>query len=321
MDRTELSSAIIQEMQVLVGDALAAVVPALLTVDLATLEQQVQQVGRVILGGLVERVAAGQGQGLPRPARCPDCHGPLKRRERPRPLVGLVGDYTLHRAYYWCAACKRGTAPLDAALGLGPGDVSPGLARVVARAAVDATFTPAVDLMQEALGATLSDETARRLAERIGAAAFAVESIRRWWRHHGQDTYPAAQELLIVADGGGSNSACGRLWKTELQGLATETGLTLRVSHLPPGTSKWNKIEHKLFSYISINWRARPLSSMETVLELISRTTTTGGLTVAAVVDTHAYPTKISVSDAEIHALHLVRDPFHGDWNYALHPL
>jgi len=152
-------------------------------------------------------------------------------------------------------------------------------------------------------------------------AAFAVESIRRWWRHHGQDTYPAAQELLIVADSGGSNSARGRLWKTELQGLATETGLTLRVSHLPPGTSKWNKIEHKLFSYISINWRGRPLTSMETVIELISRTTTTGGLTVAAVVDTNAYPTKISVSDAEIHALHLVRDPFHGDWNYALHPL
>ncbi len=152
-------------------------------------------------------------------------------------------------------------------------------------------------------------------------AAFAVESIRRWWRHHGQDTYPAAQELLIVADGGGSNSARGRLWKTELQGLSTETGLTLRVSHLPPGTSKWNKIEHKLFSYISINWRARPLTSMETVIELISRTTTTGGLTVAAVVDTNAYPTKIPVSDAEIHALHLVRDTFHGDWNYALHPL
>ena len=121
MDRTELSSAIIQEMQALVGEALEAVVPALLTVDLATLEQRVQQVGRVILGGLVERVAAGQAQGLPRPARCPDCHGPLKRRERPRPLVGLVGDYTLHRAYYWCAACRRGTAPLDAALGLGAG--------------------------------------------------------------------------------------------------------------------------------------------------------------------------------------------------------
>jgi hypothetical protein len=151
-------------------------------------------------------------------------------------------------------------------------------------------------------------------------AAFAVESIRRWWRQHGQERYAGARELLIVADGGGSNSARGRLWKRELQRLADETGLTLRVSHLPPGTSKWNKIEHKLFSYISINWRARPLTSMETVIELISRTTTSGGLTVAAVVDTNSYPTKISVSKAELQALNLVRDPFHGDWNYALHP-
>ena len=122
--RAELSSAIIQEMQVLVGEALEALealVPEMLTADLATLAQRVQQVGRVILGGLIERVAAGHGQGLPRPARCPTCHGALKRRERPRPLVGLVGDYTLRRAYDWCAACKRGEAPLDAALGLGPG--------------------------------------------------------------------------------------------------------------------------------------------------------------------------------------------------------
>jgi len=150
-------------------------------------------------------------------------------------------------------------------------------------------------------------------------AAFAVESIRRWWRQHGQGRYAGARELLIVADGGGSNSPRGRLWKRELQRLADETGLTVRVSHLPPGTSKWNKIEHKLFSYISINWRARPLTSMEAVIELISSTTTAGGLTVAAVVDTNAYPTKISVSKAELQALHLVRDPFHGGWNYALH--
>jgi hypothetical protein len=151
-------------------------------------------------------------------------------------------------------------------------------------------------------------------------AAFAVESIRRWWQQHGQARYAGAQELLVVADGGGSNSTRGRLWKRELQRLATETGLTVHVSHLPPGTSKWNKIEHKLFSYISINWRARPLTSMETVIELISRTTTSAGLTVAAVVDTNTYPTKISVSKAELQALHLIRDPFHGDWNYALHP-
>jgi hypothetical protein len=171
MDRTELSSAIIQEMQVLVGEALEAVVPDMLTAGLATLEQRVQQVGRVILGGLIERVAVAHAQGLPRPARCPTCHGPLKRRERPRPLVGLVGDYTLRRPYYWCATCKQGAAPLDVALGLGPGGVSPGLARVVVRAAVEATFTPAAEQVQEALGATISDETVRRLAERIGAAA------------------------------------------------------------------------------------------------------------------------------------------------------
>jgi hypothetical protein len=151
-------------------------------------------------------------------------------------------------------------------------------------------------------------------------AAFAVESIRRWWDQHGQDRYAGASELLIIADGGGSNSTHGRLWKRELQRLATETGLTVRVSHLPPGTSKWNKIEHKLFSYISINWRARPLTSMQTVIELISSTTTTGGLTVTAVVDTNAYPTKISVSDQEVQALNLVRDAVHGDWNYALSP-
>jgi Rhodopirellula transposase DDE domain len=151
-------------------------------------------------------------------------------------------------------------------------------------------------------------------------AAFAVESIRRWWQQHGQAHYSQARAILIVADGGGSNSTRGRLWKRELPHLADETGLTVRVSHLPPGTSKWNKIEHKLFSFISINWRARPLTSMETVIELISSTTTTGGLTVAAVVDTNVYPTKISVSDAEVAALHLVRDPFLPDWNYALHP-
>jgi hypothetical protein len=151
-------------------------------------------------------------------------------------------------------------------------------------------------------------------------AAFAVESIRRWWQQHGRARYGQARELLIVADGGGSNSTRGRLWKRELQHLANETGLTMRVSHLPPGTSKWNTIEHKLFSYISINWRARPPTSLETVIELISSTTTTGGLTVAAVLDTNLYPTKISVSDAEVAALHLVRDPFLPDWNYALHP-
>ncbi len=201
MDRAELCSAIIQEMQVLVGEAL---VPALLTADLATLEQWVQQVGRVLLGGLVARVAAGQGQGLPRPARCPACHGALKRRERPRPLVGLVGDYTLHRAYYWCATCRRGAAPLDAALGLGPGEVSPGLARVVARTAVDAPFTPAAEQVQEALGATLSDETTRRVAERIGAAAEAQTQAAITRARQGQlvwteDELERAEDTTVLA--------------------------------------------------------------------------------------------------------------------------
>ncbi len=151
-------------------------------------------------------------------------------------------------------------------------------------------------------------------------AAFAVESIRRWWTQHGRARYADAQELLIVADGGGSNSTRARLWKRELQRLANETGLRVRVCHLPPGTSKWNQIEHKLFSYISVNWRARPLTSMETVIELISRTTTARGLRVTAVGDTNTYPTKIAVTDAEMEALNLLRDAFHGNWNYVILP-
>jgi len=158
-------------MHAVMSEALEAAVPEMLTADLATLEQRVQQVGWVDLGRLIERVAAGHAQLLPRPARCASCGGRLKRRERPRELVGLVGDYTLRRVSYWCAACKRGEAPLDEALGLGPGTVSLGLVRVVARTAVDATFTPAAEQVREALGATLSDETARRVAERIGAVA------------------------------------------------------------------------------------------------------------------------------------------------------
>ncbi len=154
--------------------------------------------GGVILGGLIERVARGHAQGLPRPARCAACGGALKRRERPRPLVGLVGDYTLRRAYYWCAAYKRGAPPLDAALGLGPGDVSPGLARVVARAAVDATFTPAAEQVREALGATLSDETTRRLAERIGVAAEARTQAAIVHAQQGQPVW--AEDEVQCAD-------------------------------------------------------------------------------------------------------------------------
>jgi hypothetical protein len=193
MDRTDLSSAIIQEMQVLVGEALEALVPEMLTVDLATLEQRVQQVGRLLLGQLIARVAAGHAQLLPRPVCCADCGGTLKRQERTRPLVGLVGDYALHRDYYWCAACQQGAAPLDAALGLGPGTVSPGLLRVVARATVETSFTAAVEQVQEALGATLSDETARRLAEQLGAVAEAQTQAAITRAQQGQPVWAQAE--------------------------------------------------------------------------------------------------------------------------------
>jgi transposase len=151
-------------------------------------------------------------------------------------------------------------------------------------------------------------------------AEFAVESIRRWWQNVGKHLYPISQELLILADGGGSNGARNRLWKMQLQQLATETGLTITVCHLPPATSKWNKIEHRLFSYISINWRGKPLTSFETVIELISHTTTTQGLTVTAVKDTNSYPTGIKVSDEDLATLSITREAFHGDWNYSIQP-
>jgi hypothetical protein len=151
-------------------------------------------------------------------------------------------------------------------------------------------------------------------------AAFAVESIRRWGQQHGQRLYPQQTRLLITADGGGSNAARSRLLKREMQRLANETGLTITVCHFPPGTSKWNKIEHRLFSSISINWRAKPLTSWETIIELISHTASKEGLTVTAVKDSHIYPTGIKVTDEELQSLHLIRDAFHGEWNYTFEP-
>lgn len=151
-------------------------------------------------------------------------------------------------------------------------------------------------------------------------AEFAVESIRRWWQNVGKDLYAGSHELLIIADGGGSNGTRNRLWKRQLQRLATEMGISITVCHFPPATSKWNKIEHRLFSYISINWRGKPLTSLETIIELISHTTTQEGLTVTAVKDTQSYPTGIKVSDEEMAALHLLRDSFHGEWNYTIQP-
>ena len=151
-------------------------------------------------------------------------------------------------------------------------------------------------------------------------AAFAVESIRRWWRQMGTQAYGPATRLLITADAGGSNGLRLRLWKVELQKLADETGLQIAVCHFPPGTSKWNKIEHRMFSYISENWRGRPLVSHEVIVNLIANTTTTKGLTVRSELDTGSYPAGLKVSDEELAALRLKRSRFHGDWNYFVAP-
>jgi Rhodopirellula transposase DDE domain len=154
-------------------------------------------------------------------------------------------------------------------------------------------------------------------------AAFAVNTIRAWWNTIGSAAYPAAARLLITADCGGSNGNRVRLWKTELAALAAETGLAITVCHHPPGTSKWNRIEHKLFSFISMNWRGRPLTSHEVVINTISATTTRTGLTVQAQLDQATYPKGVKISDRQIRDLEntrLTRDPWHGEWNYTLHP-
>lgn len=151
-------------------------------------------------------------------------------------------------------------------------------------------------------------------------AAFAVQTIRRWWHESGRPRYPRAKRLVITADGGGSNGSRLRLWKHELQGLADETGLDLEVHHFPPGTSKWNSIEHRLFSFISMNWRAKPLVSYRVIIDLISATTTDTGLTVRCELDPHSYPKGIIVSDQEMAALNITRADFHGEWNYTIHP-
>ncbi len=151
-------------------------------------------------------------------------------------------------------------------------------------------------------------------------AEFAVESIRRWWQQSGNELYPGKSHVLITADGGGSNGARNRLWKKKLQELANEEQLTITVAHYPPATSKWNKIEQRLFSFISLNWRAKPLTSLEVVLELISHTSTQQGLTVTALKDGNLYATGLKVSDEELAALNLVPDAFHGEWNYTIRP-
>jgi transposase len=151
-------------------------------------------------------------------------------------------------------------------------------------------------------------------------AQLAVASIRAWWKDLGQERYPAARALQITADCGGGNGNRIRLWKTELQKLADDTGLTIRVCHFPPGTSKWNKIEHRLFCYISQTWRGRPLVSYQVIINSIAATTTSSGLKVFARLDERDYPKKVEVTDTELAAVNIAPDPFHPEWNYAITP-
>jgi hypothetical protein len=152
-------------------------------------------------------------------------------------------------------------------------------------------------------------------------AAFAVESIRRWWHRLGRPRYPNAKRLVITADCGGSNGNRVRLWKRELQRFANETGLAITVTHLPPGTSKWNKVEHRLFARISQNWRGKPLVSHQVIIQLIGSTTTGTGLTIACDIDANSYPKGIKIPDAEMRALNIQQHTFHGEWNYTISPI
>lgn len=151
-------------------------------------------------------------------------------------------------------------------------------------------------------------------------AEFAVDSIRHWWKRMGQPTYPAAKELLITADSGGSNSYRARLWKCQLQKLADETGLRITVCHFPPGTSKWNKIEHRMFCHITANWRGRPLETREVIVSLIANTQTSKGLTIQADLNVNSYSKGIKISDEEMARLNITPADFHGEWNYSIFP-
>jgi hypothetical protein len=151
-------------------------------------------------------------------------------------------------------------------------------------------------------------------------ARFAVEAIRRWWRKMGSPRYPNARELLITADGGGSNGSRCRLWKVALQDLASQLGLTIHVCHFPPGTSKWNKIEHRMFCHITENWRGKPLISHDVIINLIAATVTKSGLEIQAELDQGSYPTGVAVADDELASVNLKRAGFHGEWNYAIRP-
>jgi transposase len=165
-----------------------------------------------------------------------------------------------------------------------------------------------------------NDEGWVSVGDDADTAAFAVATIERWWAQMGKARYPKATRLLVCADAGGSNGYRVRAWKTELAKFAADTGLEVTVCHYPPGTSKWNKIEHRLFSFITMNWRGRPLTSYRVIVELIANTTTRKGLKVKAALDQGHYPTGIKVSDKELAAVPLTRHDWHGDWNYTVHP-
>jgi len=151
-------------------------------------------------------------------------------------------------------------------------------------------------------------------------AAFAVATIRQWWRKMGRQAYSRASHLLITADSGGSNSARNRLWKVELQKLSNQTGLAITVCHFPPGTSKWNKIEHRMFSFITKNWRGKPLVDRATIINLIGSTKTDEGLKIRCELDSNTYPKGVKVSEAQLEKVELKKHEFHGDWNYTIYP-
>ena len=151
-------------------------------------------------------------------------------------------------------------------------------------------------------------------------ASFAVSTIRSWWNEMGEEKFNKSKRILITADGGGSNSSRNRLWKTELQVLADEIGKEINVCHFPPGTSKWNKIEHRLFSHITMNWRARPLTSIQLIVDLIASTKTSNGLKVKSRLDSVVYEKGIKISDEELAKVNMIKDDFHGEWNYIIKP-
>jgi hypothetical protein len=163
-----------------------------------------------------------------------------------------------------------------------------------------------------------NDEGWVNVGDTADTAEFAVESIRRWWNQMGHDRFPGAERLLITADAGGSNGYRLKAWKVELARLAAETGLDITVCHYPPGTSKWNRIEHRMFSFITMNWRGRPLTSLRTIIELISATTTKTGLTIQADYDPNWYPTKVKITNKRLAAVPLEPHEFHGEWNYTI---